>query len=111
MPEPTLWNSQLGRRQFLGKFGKASVGAVIVMNMMKLNVVASGSAFEAAAHEDCRRDFNNSFRTMGKAQIGRIEVKKTNALSERSMAAMYLDQEPWSLVVRNRVGIGKDGWS
>jgi hypothetical protein len=43
LPEPSLWNSPLGRRQFLGKMGKASVGAAIAINTLKLNVLASGS--------------------------------------------------------------------
>ncbi len=44
VPEPTLWNSQLGRRQFLGKVGKAGVGTALALNSFKLEAVASGSA-------------------------------------------------------------------
>jgi len=43
LPEPSLWNSQIGRREFLGKVGKASVGTAIALNGLKLEVMASGS--------------------------------------------------------------------
>ncbi len=43
LPEPSLWNSQTGRREFLGKVGKASVGTAIVLNGLKLEVMASDS--------------------------------------------------------------------
>jgi len=42
-PDPSLWNSQVGRREFLGKIGKASVGTAIVLNGLKLEVMASDS--------------------------------------------------------------------
>ena len=42
-PDPSLWNSQAGRREFLGKIGKASVGTAIVLNGLKLEVLATYS--------------------------------------------------------------------
>ena len=44
LPEPSLWNSQMGRRQFLGKIGKGSIATIIALNSLKLNSIASTSA-------------------------------------------------------------------
>lgn len=43
LPEPSLWNSQLGRRAFLKKTGAATVATVVVLNGMKLEVLAGVS--------------------------------------------------------------------
>ena len=43
LPEPSLWNSSLGRRAFLKKTGMASAVTVITLNSLKLEVLASPS--------------------------------------------------------------------
>ena len=50
LPEPSLWNSQLGRREFLGKVGKASVGTAIVMNGFRLDLLAQSPSAPTGFH-------------------------------------------------------------
>lgn len=42
-PEPSLWNSALGRRSFIRKTGVASAATVIALNGFKVEVLASSS--------------------------------------------------------------------
>lgn len=46
LPEPSLWNSTVGRRMFIKATGAATVATVIALNGFKIEVLASGSAYQ-----------------------------------------------------------------
>jgi hypothetical protein len=46
LPEPSLWNSAVGRRMFIKATGAATVATVIALHGFKIEVLASGSAYQ-----------------------------------------------------------------